>query len=168
MTDQNGNVIQSYLYDEFGNLIPLGQDENELTYTGQEWEGPTTGLYYYGARYYDPTIGRFITPDSWTWGPDDECNFHSPNWKPSTNGEPAPKFLNRYVYCVDNPLNNWDPDGHFIPVVVAAVVLIVGWVACQVSIFLLNLRGRHEEADQLQIGPAEPSPQVPPPQPAPF
>ncbi|MDD5702809.1 MAG: hypothetical protein PHU23_12260 [Dehalococcoidales bacterium] len=37
----------------------LGTDK---LFTGQRLDD--TGLYYYGARYYDPTIGGFISPDS--------------------------------------------------------------------------------------------------------
>ncbi len=47
---------------------PFGVGEGEVgseefRYTGKP-EDKATGLYYYGARYYDPTIGRFITEDT--------------------------------------------------------------------------------------------------------
>ncbi len=53
-----------------------------------------TGLYYYGARYYDATIGRFISLDTLV---------------PSTLN---PQSLNRYSYCLNNPLKYVDPSGH--------------------------------------------------------
>ncbi|RPI70786.1 MAG: RHS repeat-associated core domain-containing protein, partial [Desulfobacteraceae bacterium] len=53
------------------------------------------GLYYYGARYYDPGIGRFITPDSVMTGLDSQA-------------------LNPYSYCENNPTSLIDPDGHAI------------------------------------------------------
>jgi RHS repeat-associated protein len=46
-----------------------------------------TGLVYFGARWYDPEIGRWITPD------------------PAEDGE------NWYGYCGNNPINGVDPDG---------------------------------------------------------
>ncbi|MEW6033452.1 MAG: RHS repeat-associated core domain-containing protein [Chloroflexota bacterium] len=53
-----------------------------------------SGLYYYGARYYDPQVGRFVSPD--TIVPD-----------------PAnPQALNRYTYVYNNPLKYTDPSGH--------------------------------------------------------
>jgi RHS repeat-associated protein len=48
-----------------------------------------TGLVYFGARWYDPEIGRWISPD------------------PSEDGE------NWYSYCGNNPVNYVDPDGYF-------------------------------------------------------
>jgi RHS repeat-associated protein len=60
--------------------------------TGQRQDG--TGLYYYGARYYGPEIGRFISPDTMVSNP--------------TN----PQSLNRYSYCLNNPLKYIDPSGH--------------------------------------------------------
>jgi RHS repeat-associated protein len=84
------------------------------TYTGQEFDAGT-GLLYYGARYYDPALGRFVQPD--TLVPD-----------------PAnPQSLNRYAYVLNNPLKYTDPSGHC-PVCVVVGVLALkaidyGWTA---------------------------------------
>jgi RHS repeat-associated protein len=62
-------------------------------YTGKPSD-TTTGLYYFGARYYDPSIGRFITEDSY-------------------NGSKyAPLSQNRYIYALDNPMKYVDENGH--------------------------------------------------------
>jgi len=53
-----------------------------------------TGLYYYGARFYDPAIGRFISPDSMIQAPAN------------------PQSFNRYSYVINNPLKYTDPTGH--------------------------------------------------------
>jgi RHS repeat-associated protein len=62
-------------------------------YTGQPYSS-VTGLYYFGARYYDPTVGRFITEDSYE-GDDSD-----------------PMTLNRYIYGRDNPERYTDSSGH--------------------------------------------------------
>ncbi|WP_041607605.1 RHS repeat domain-containing protein [Halobacteroides halobius] len=87
ITDEEGNEVMRYKYSPFGNLIKSkGNTEDSYRFTGKEFDG-MTGLYYYGARYYDPTIGRFITEDpiqdGWNW----------------------------YVYCRNNPLRYVDLDG---------------------------------------------------------
>ena len=66
----------------------LGTDK---LFTGQRLDD--TGLYYYGARYYDPTIGRFISPDTLVQSPEN------------------PQSLNRYSYVFNNPLKYTDPNG---------------------------------------------------------
>jgi RHS repeat-associated protein len=53
-----------------------------------------TGLYYFGARFYDPAIGRFISADSYI-GTDID-----------------PLSLNRYIYARGNPEKYIDPTGH--------------------------------------------------------
>ena len=59
-------------------------------YTGKLMDG-VDGLYYYGARYYDPSTGTFITEDSY-------------------NGTVMdPLSQNRYVYAQDNPMKYTDP-----------------------------------------------------------
>ena len=63
------------------------------TFTGQE-DDDELGLYNYKARLYDPLLGRFISPDSIVPNPED------------------PQSLNRYSYCLNNPLKYTDPSGH--------------------------------------------------------
>jgi RHS repeat-associated protein len=54
---------------------------------------PETGLQYLNARYYDPLLGRFITPD---W------------WDVIEQGVD----FNRYAYAGNDPVNMSDPNGH--------------------------------------------------------
>ena len=63
-------------------------------FTGQRLDA--TGLYYYNARYYDATIGRFISADTVVQSP------------------AKPQSLNRYSYCSNNPLKYVDPSGHVV------------------------------------------------------
>jgi len=55
---------------------------------------PETGLYYNRARYYDPTIGRFMNEDTYEGQIDN------------------PLTLNLYTYVGNNPLRYTDPTGH--------------------------------------------------------
>jgi RHS repeat-associated protein len=61
-------------------------------FTGQRLD--QSGLYFYNARYYDANIGRFISPDTLVPNPAN------------------PQSLNRYSYCLNNPLRYNDPSGH--------------------------------------------------------
>ena len=73
----------------------LAGDEtiNRHVFTGKEYDS-NTGLIYFGARYYDPDTGRFITQDDY-------------------QGEPAvPPSLNRYLYSYNNPTVFFDLFGH--------------------------------------------------------
>jgi RHS repeat-associated protein len=62
------------------------------TYTGQE-QDEFGGLIYYNARWYDPEVGRFISED------------------PAAALPTNPLSINRYVYCMNNPLIYVDPTG---------------------------------------------------------
>ncbi|MBU7048199.1 MAG: hypothetical protein HXS54_17320 [Theionarchaea archaeon] len=90
VTDDSGNIVSAITYHPFGESSTEEGSENHL-FTGKERD--STGLYYYGTRYYDPEIGRFITRDS-----------HSGQL---TN----PQTLTQYTYCANNPVKYIDPDG---------------------------------------------------------
>jgi RHS repeat-associated protein len=87
--------------------FPFGASRNstgtlptDKLFTGQRRDIATAGseLYYYGARYYDPNIGRFTSPDTVVPNPTD------------------PQSLNRYSYCYNNPLKYSDPSGHIVTI----------------------------------------------------
>jgi RHS repeat-associated protein len=62
LTNSSGNITTQYGYDPFGNTTSSGgTSTNVFQYTGRENDG--NGLYFYRARYYSPTFGRFISED---------------------------------------------------------------------------------------------------------
>jgi len=62
-------------------------------FTGQR-EMAGLGIYHYGARFYSPKLGRFLSPDTIVPGPAN------------------PQAYNRYSYVLNNPLKYIDPSGH--------------------------------------------------------
>jgi RHS repeat-associated protein len=95
LTDRSGNLVQHYEYGTFGQTSYQNNSSAfpvSNRYTGQIADDET-GLYYYGGRYYDPQLGRFIQPDPTIPDPTDSQSF------------------NRYSYCENNPLNETDPSG---------------------------------------------------------
>ncbi|MFA5252667.1 MAG: RHS repeat-associated core domain-containing protein, partial [Phycisphaerae bacterium] len=105
MTDADGDLVQHYGYMPFGDERYQNNTQAfSVTnrYTGQQLD-EETGLYFYGSRYYDAELGRFIQPDTIVQ-------------------DASSQSLNRYTYCVNNPLKFTDPTGHFISLVIAAFV----------------------------------------------
>jgi len=94
MTDSQGNIIRDYTekpgaaaYDAFGNQKKEAIDDNPFRYCAEYYDQETTFIYL-RARYYDPSLGRFITQDpakadGWNW----------------------------YTYCTNNPIKYKDPSG---------------------------------------------------------
>ena len=64
LSGHEGSVLQTIAYDPFCNIIGTtgAVNTNAIHYTGRE-QDPDTGIYYYRARHYDPSIGRFLTED---------------------------------------------------------------------------------------------------------
>jgi RHS repeat-associated protein len=104
MTDTSGSVAWRADYLPFGeeNLIS-GPLENDFRFVGKE-NDKETGLYYFGARYMEAMIGRFISPDP--VGALDSF-AGSVSKKRLVN----PQKLNLYAYGLNNPYRYIDPDG---------------------------------------------------------
>ncbi len=63
MLDQSGNISGQQLYGPYGNSrYNTGALPTSIGFTGQHADS-VTGLDYYVARYYDPVVGVFLTPD---------------------------------------------------------------------------------------------------------
>jgi RHS repeat-associated protein len=61
-TDSAGAVVSRQEFDPWGKVRSGGVGHTDLNYTGQRKDD--TGLLYYHARYYDPSLARFVSPDS--------------------------------------------------------------------------------------------------------
>jgi RHS repeat-associated protein len=109
VTKENGQVAERIRYRPFGEAL---QDSaaaaSRYKFTGQEFDAET-GLYFYGARYYDPHLGRFLSPDS------------------VVSDQLDPQLLNRYSYVRNNPFKYTDPTGH----VLVTITYVVGTVAAE-------------------------------------
>jgi RHS repeat-associated protein len=63
LSNSAGTIANTYTYDSYGNLTAsTGTLVNSFRYTGCESD-LETGMYYYRARYYDPSAGRFLNED---------------------------------------------------------------------------------------------------------
>ncbi len=97
ITDESATVVKEKKYEAFGNIVwEEGTHDDNREFTSKEKE--PTGFHYFGARRYYANIGRFLSPDPHTLMPG---NIDLSN----------PQELNPYVYCVNNPLSLYDPDG---------------------------------------------------------
>jgi RHS repeat-associated protein len=86
LTDRTGAVTDTYDYDAFGNIVgSTGTTPNVYRYQGEALDAET-GLYFLRARYYDPTVGRFLNVDPmadegehpYTYAGADPVNGHDP------------------------------------------------------------------------------------------
>ncbi|MDN5850370.1 MAG: hypothetical protein L0H63_12170, partial [Nitrococcus sp.] len=91
VTDASGAVVERYQYEPYGAL--LGQPNPDGPgYTGHVMDA-ATGLTYMQQRYFDPSLGRFLSVDPVPASPSTGANF------------------NRYWYANNNPYSFTDPDG---------------------------------------------------------
>ena len=110
-TDSAGALKTQYPYEPYGRTTATGEaSSNPFKYTGREDDG--TGLYYYRARYYNPSFQRFISSDPI-----------------GLSGG-----LNTYEYANGNPLTFNNPSGNM------PCVLIAGGVSFIVNIWTQNIQ----------------------------
>jgi RHS repeat-associated protein len=104
LTNASGQRVATQDYAAFGaRLTSGGIPPSGRGYGGHETD--ESGLVYMNARYYDPLLGRFISPDT------------------VVPAAANPQALNRYAYVYNNPISNMDPTGH-VPVVAAIATAV--------------------------------------------
>ncbi|WP_158501855.1 RHS repeat-associated core domain-containing protein [Vitiosangium sp. GDMCC 1.1324] len=109
VSDYQGKVLSRAVYKPFGELdlaSSAGSNIHRLKFGGQELDAES-GLYYFNARYYDASIGRFISADSLMG-----ASFLQVD------------AFNRYAFAGNNPIRNVDPSGHsfIISLIIGAVM----------------------------------------------
>jgi len=105
-SDESGNLLWRERYRPFGNRLEkaVTTEEHALYYTGKPHDD-ATGLTYFGARHYDPVVGRFMGIDPVGVDPG---NIHS---------------FNRYAYANNNPYKYVDPDGRAVETAIDVISL---------------------------------------------
>jgi len=121
-SNESGALLWRKEYAPFGEQLDSTGEQEKLAYTGKEHDD-VTGLTYFGARYYDPHLGRFMGVDP--------VGFVDSN----------PMSFNRYAYVNNNPYKYVDPDGEFLNFA-AKFVLDVG----------INVAFNYVTTGQLDVG----------------
>jgi len=115
VTNASQDVINTYNYSDFGNIVSTTESKsNVYKYDGEQNESET-GLIFLRNRYYDPTAGRFITKD------------------PHPGIRRQSQSLNPYGYCNNNPINYNDPSGELASIIFGGLLSLwdIGtyWIA---------------------------------------
>ena len=125
--DEEGNRVVSFAYNAWGVFRQWVNNTTVCTvaflraslfrYRGYIYD-TDTGLYYLQTRYYDPTVGRFISPDSVEYL--------------GANGDI--QSYNLYAYCLNNPVNRFDSNGNlslpnWAKIAIGAAAIAVGGIA---------------------------------------
>jgi RHS repeat-associated protein len=87
LADETGTKVNTYGYSPRGVQRATTTEKVSQPYRFAGGYQDPTGLYHYGARYYDPNIGRFTSPD------------------------PSGQEKNPYLYAEGDPVNRIDPSG---------------------------------------------------------
>ena len=133
VTDSSGSLVERYEYDAYGETTIYDGSDNQLAtsaignpylFTSRRYD-PESGNYYYRARMYNPTLGRFLSMDPLGFAAGD---------------------YNLYRYAFNNPLLYTDPTGEIIPLVIGVVVIgitiadyaITAWDIVQATLVLNN------------------------------
>lgn len=108
LTDTTGTIVADYTFDAYGNQSEENTIYNPFGYRG-EYQDLCSGLIYLRNRYYDPSVGRFISEDT-HWNPGNMIYGDGSTGVP--NVAAIMQSANLYVYASNNPIAYVDPTGN--------------------------------------------------------
>ena len=113
ISNESGKSIKSYDYDAFG--VELNKDANDTNlfrYCAEQYDNETDSIYL-RARYYNPSLGRFTTEDTY-WNSSNRI-YGDKEYKEGEIKYPDYKAImqdsNLYSYCIQNPMVYYDRNG---------------------------------------------------------
>ncbi len=116
IVNTSNSIVAEYSYDAWGRMrdkttwVPYGPGSEPALFSGRGYTGhehlPWFKMINMNGRVYDPLTGQFLSPDNYLQAPD------------------FTQSLNRYGYCLNNPLIYTDPSGEFfwMPVIIGAII----------------------------------------------
>ena len=152
----NHYVVASYAYDAWGNHVVYDStgaidtspssigNINPFRYRSYYYDTDLK-MYWLTTRYYDPEVGRFISPDSYTYL--DYQKLHG---------------INLYAYSKNNPAMYYDPSGHFLTLIrlayttasaVGALAIVAGSILFAIT---LLKEGTKNSAGKIENGHGDP------------
>ncbi|SEU34077.1 FG-GAP-like repeat-containing protein [Stigmatella erecta] len=117
----DGTVVSQVAYGGYGERRLVSGEGFQPQYEQRTFDADL-GLSYFGARYYDPALGRFLTPDS----------------QPGSDNILRPDAFNRFAFELNNPINLVDPTGHSAWSVVLGVLLAAALVIAGAAILVAS------------------------------
>jgi len=136
VTDGNGNLVASYVYEGFGKVV--GQEGSETVpyrfcgLWGYRNDGDA-GLLHVGARYYEVETGRWVQKDPIV-----------------INGSINPQKQDLYTYVLNDPINIVDPDGRIIVGIIAGFIIGAS-IEIIAQIVEDKIKGRSVDIDWTQV-----------------
>jgi RHS repeat-associated protein len=130
-TDAQGVVVWRTDYSAFGRpRLEIDTAPQPFRLMGQ-YADPETGLHYNLARYYDPGLGRFLSPDP--------LGYAGGSWNP-------------YIYGDGDALNRVDPTGEFLPVLLAGAAGVGAVIGGGVEAYRQHKANPNAPLDWSKIG----------------
>jgi len=144
VTDDNGNLVYVAVHDPYRGIdhTRANSFNPELKFSGRE-QDTDSGLYYFGARYYDPMIYRFLSPDPVI--PTDMAIYNPQRW-------------NLYGYYGGNPVSHYEVNGmYYIGTIVICRQYTTGNITYG-TMYVMNSKGQYypgtfqtQEKTELQL-----------------